>query len=237
MIVDEIRERLLSLADKDYKAFQSPLIPTVDGARFIGVRTPVLRAAAKELSKREDVGVFLADLPHGFFEEDQLHAFLISEIKSFGVCVREIDRFLPYVNNWATTDQMTPKVFKKHKAELIVKIRQWIKSEHPFTVRFAIKMLMDHYLEESFDSAFLSWVAAAASSDYYVNMMAAWYFATALAKRWDDVLPYYTEKKLDDFVFQKAIRKALESFRITEEHKAFLRGLTKQKKGEKDDRV
>ncbi len=229
MIVDEIRQQLFRHADQAYKAFQSPLIPTVLGARFIGVRTPVLRAMAKELCKREDVGVFLADLPHGFFEEDQLHAFLISEIKSFDACLREVDRFLPHVNNWATTDQMSPKVFKKRKAELLVKVKEWIKSEHPFTVRFAIKMLMDCFLDESFDAAFPSWVAAAASSDYYVNMMAAWYFATALAKRWDDVLPYFTEKKLSDFVFYKAIRKALESFRVAEDHKAYLRGLTKQR--------
>ena len=228
MIKEEIRERLFDLADKKYRDFQSPLIPTVARGTFIGVRTPDLRRLAKTFSDRSDVKNFLDDLPHAYFEENQLHAFLISRVKDFDLCVGEVERFLPYVDNWATSDQMNPAVFGKHKERLLPYIRKWLDSKEVYAVRFAVKMLMDHFLDEAFDPVYLAWVAAIRSDEYYINMMAAWYFATALAKRYDEAYPYLAEDKLSPFVRKRAIQKALESFRVTEEHKAALR-LLKEK--------
>lgn len=225
MIVREIREWLSRHKDDGYKAFQAPLIPTVPRDAFIGVRTPDLRAYAKELSGRADLSAFLADLPHECFEENQLHAFLISGIKDFESCLRELERFLPFVDNWATCDQMSPRVFGKRHGELRPCLLAWLDSPHPYVVRFAIKMLMDHYLEEDFDPAYPALVAAIRSEEYYVNMMVAWYFATALAKRYEEVLPYFTQGRLSPFAHKKGIRKALESYRVPPERKEYLRTL------------
>ncbi|MBP5405140.1 MAG: DNA alkylation repair protein [Clostridia bacterium] len=226
MTSEEIVNELRARRDESYRDFQSALIPTVKREAFIGVRTPALRLLAKSLSKSGDVSAFLTDLPHAYFDEDQLHAFLISEIKDFDRCLAETERFLPYVNNWATCDQMSPKVFKKHKKELLAAIDRWLLSERTYTVRFALGMLMTHFLDEDFSPVFLEKAAAVRSEEYYVKMMVAWYFATALAKQYDAALPYLERKSLDPWTHNKAIRKALESFRISPEHKAALRRLS-----------
>ena len=227
MITEEIRNELRTMQDKAFAAFQAKTIPSADGNAMIGVRTPQLRAYAKKLSKREDLEEFLSDLPHKYFEENQLHAFLLSLEKDFDHCLAGVTAFLPYVDNWATCDQMSPKVFKKHRQELLGSIREWIASEKTYTIRFSIGMLMEHYLEEDFDPAYPKLVAAVQSEEYYVNMMRAWYFATALAKQYDAIVPYLTEHRLDDWTHRKTIQKAVESYRITPEQKAYLKTLRK----------
>lgn len=225
MLTDEIREELFRLQDPDYRDFQSRLIPTMSTDRMIGVRTPELRKFAKELGKRPDKDEFLENLPHRYYDEDQLRAFLLSEMKDYGECLAAVERFLPFVNNWATCDQMSPRVFRKHRTELLKPIRDWLTSEQPYTVRFGVGMLMEHYLDGDFDLAYPEMVARLRSDEYYVNMMIAWYFATALAKQYDAVLPFLEEQRLDDWTHNKAIQKAIESRRITPEQKAYLRGL------------
>ncbi len=224
METDKIRERLFELQDEKYRDFQKGLIPGVE-EEFIGVRTPQLRALAKEIYKSGDYEGFLEELPHKYFDENQLHAFLISEMKDFEQCISRISAFLPYVNNWATCDQMSPKVFKKHKAELIDCIKEWMASDHTYTVRFGIGMLMQHFLDEDFDPCYPDMVASIRSEEYYINMMIAWYFATALAKQYDAVIPFIENKKLDTWTHNKAIQKSVESYRITDEQKSYLRSL------------
>lgn len=230
MITEEIREELFSLADEKYRDFQSNLTPTVDGDHMIGVRTPALRKLAKQFAKEEEIGQFLSDLPHHFFEENQLQAFIIAQMKDFDACITEVVRFLPYVDNWATCDQMNPKVFKKHKTALLPYINEWIESDKTYTMRFAIKALMDHFLEEDFDPSYPAMVATVRSEEYYVRMMIAWYFATALAKQYEKVLPFLEECRLDPWSHNKAIQKSIESYRITPEQKAYLRTLKIKKK-------
>ena len=225
MITDEIRQSLFDLQDIKYRDFQAKLIPGKDAQTMIGVRTPQLRDLAKQLLKREDTEEFLRELPHQYFDEDQLHAFIISGIKDYEKCMEELARFLPYVDNWATCDQMSPKIFRKHKPELLLKIREWIRSEHTYTVRFGIGMLMQYFLDEDFDLAYADLVAGIRSEEYYINMMIAWYFATALAKQYNAVLPYIEERRLDPWVHNKTIQKAIESDRVSKEHKEHLRGL------------
>lgn len=225
MIKAEIEKALFELQDEKYKDFQSALTPTVNKTEFIGVRTPELRSLAKELKKREDINDFLKDLPHRYFEENQLHAFIISEIKSFDECIKELNLFLPYVDNWATCDQMTPKIFKKHKEELLNYTDLWIKSGKTYTIRFGIKMLMSHFLDEDFKLIYPETVSKIRSEEYYVNMMIAWYFATALAKQYDSILPFIENKKLEIRTHNKAIQKAIESRRITPAQKVYLRSL------------
>ena len=229
MIIQEIREELFKLQDEKYRDFQSALTPTVDAKTAIGVRTPELRKYAKELVKREDVGEFLSDLPHKYFDENQLHAFILSEMKDFDECMEAVNRFLPYVDNWATCDQMSPKVFKKHKKELLSQVKKWLKSKETYTVRFAIRMLMVYFLDEDFDISYPGMVAKIRSDEYYINMMTAWYFATALAKQYDAILPFIEERKLDGWTHNKAIQKAVESYRITDEQKNYLRSLKVKK--------
>ena len=224
-ITEEIRKELYKNQDEDYRKLQAKIIPSVDIARIIGVRTPILRKYAKDLSKREGLGEFLAVLPHEFFDEDQLHAFILSEMKDYDRCLDEVRRFLPFVNNWATCDQMSPKVFKKHRAELLTAIDEWISSSETYTIRFGIGMLMEHFLDDDFDPKYPKMVAKLRSDEYYVNMMIAWYFATALAKQYDAVLPYIEKKKLDVWTHNKAIQKSVESYRITPEQKEYLKGL------------
>ena len=228
MITDEITTKLFSLQDTAYRDFQVKLIPGMDAQKEIGVRTPELRKLSKELAKREDIREFLNDLPHQYFDENQLHAFILSGEKDFEKCMEDLERFLPYVDNWATCDQTSPKVFRKHRKELLDAIRRWIESDHPYTVRFAIKMLMEHFLDEDFDPAYPEMVAEVRSEEYYIRMMIAWYFATALAKQYEAVLPYLEQKKLDVWTHNKTIQKAVESYRITEEQKIYLKSLKRK---------
>ena len=224
-IKEEIRKELFSLQDVAYRDFQSKLIPGIDPASMIGVRTPDLRKLAKQMAKRENVDAFLSELPHDYFDENQLHAFIVSEMKDFAACLGAVDRFLPYVDNWATCDQMSPKVFKKHKQELIPQIKEWIASGETYTVRFGVGMLMEHFLDDAFDDAYPAMIAAIRSEEYYVRMMVAWYFATALAKQYEAVIPYIEEQRLDTWTHNKAIQKAVESRRISPEQKEYLRSL------------
>ncbi|MBR3102845.1 MAG: DNA alkylation repair protein [Lachnospiraceae bacterium] len=223
--INEIRERLLSMQDTKYRDFQAKLIPTVEADSVIGVRTPELRKYATELIRQGDYDAFLQDLPHKYFDENQLHAFIVSGIRDYEKCMEELCHFLPYVDNWATCDQMSPKVFKKHKTELLGQVKEWIKSDETYTARFAIGMLMEHFLDEDFDPEFPKMVAKVRSEEYYINMMIAWYFATALAKQYDAILPYIEEKKLNAWTHNKAIQKSVESYRITPEQKDYLKSL------------
>ena len=232
MTEQEIAARLFEMQDEAYGAFQVKLIPTAPKDSFIGVRTPALRAFAKELYKSGEGEAFLQRLPHRYFDENQLHAFLISEEKDFETCVHWVEAFLPYVDNWATCDQLSPKVFKKHRQELLPFIKNWLASSHPYTVRFGIGMLMQHYLDDVFDPAYPAMVAGIQSEEYYVNMMIAWYFATALAKQYDTALSYLTERRLSPWVHSKTIQKAVESYRISKEQKETLKQLRGEKRGE-----
>lgn len=224
-IKDEIIKTLYAQQDLKYKDLQVTTIPSVEADAIIGVRTPQLRAYAKELGKRDDVNEFLDELPHKFFEEDQLHAFIISGMKDYDEAIDRLEEFLPYVNNWATCDQMSPKVFKKNKQDLLKHIKVWIKSKETYTIRYGVGMLMEHYLDEDFDVKYPAMVSKLRSDEYYVNMMIAWYFATALAKQYDAVIPFIEERKLDVWTHNKAIQKSIESYRITDEQKAYLRTL------------
>ena len=213
------------MQDKAYRDFQGKLIPTVDPENVIGVRTPELRKYAKQLVRREDIRGFLDALPHKYFDEYQLHAFIISEIKDYDVCMEEVNRFLPFVDNWATCDQMSPKTFKKHRQKLLGQIKIWLQSEETYTVRFGVGMLMQHFLDDDFEPEYPELVSAIRSGEYYVHMMIAWYFATALAKQYDRILPYIEKQKLDVWTHNKTIQKAVESYRITPEQKEYLKGL------------
>ena len=225
MLREEILNELFKMQDIKYRDFQVKLIPSKTVDDMIGVRTPELKKYAKELLKREDIGEFLGILPHEYFDEDQLHAFIISGIKDYDKCMSEVIRFLPYVDNWATCDQLSPKVFKKNRTELLKQIKKWIKSKETYTVRFAIGMLMGHFLDEDFDIKYPEMVAKIRSDEYYINMMIAWYFATALAKQYDVILPFIEEKKMDIWTHNKAIQKSVESNRITSEQKEYLKSL------------
>ena len=225
MILDEIRNELFKMQDIAYRDFNSKLIPTLDKSLFIGVRTPELRKYAKQLAKREDIEEFLHSLPHKYFDENQLHAFIVSEIKDFKSCVDKVNEFLPYVDNWATCDQLSPKVFKKNHKELIAYIKEWLESDKVYTVRFGIGMLMEHFLDEDFDISYLETVSNIRSDEYYVNMMIAWYFATALAKRYENIIPFIENRRLDIWTHNKAIQKAVESLRISDEKKEYLKNL------------
>ena len=220
-----IRETLFSLREEKFAAFQARLIPNVAPERVIGVRTPALRKLAKTLRGSGQAEEFLKALPHEFFEENNLHAFLLCEMKDFEACVQAVEDFLPYVDNWATCDQMSPGVFRKNKQALLPHIRRWIASEQCYTRRFGIGMLMSHFLDEDFREEYLSLVSDIRSEEYYVNMMIAWYFATALAKQYEAALPYLENRRLAPWVHNKAIQKALESFRVSDGHKTYLKTL------------
>ena len=221
----EIEERLFALQDKGYRDFHKKLVPTVPQDKIIGVRTPALRKLAKEIVQMGEAEAFLARLPHRYFDENQLHAFIISGLKDYGECMAHLQEFLPYIDNWATCDQLSPKVFKQHRQELLKEIRKWLESEETYTVRFAIGMLMHNFLDEDFDEAYLSMVAEVRSEEYYVNMMIAWYFATALAKQYEAALPFIEGNRLATWAHNKAIQKAVESRRVSAAHKEYLRGL------------
>lgn len=218
-----MRELLFQHRDQAYKAFHEKLVPNINSDTIIGVRVPVLRQIAKELQNSSERADFLSKLPHEYYEENTLHAFFLMQIADFDACVAELDRFLPYVDNWATCDSVRPKCFKKNKEQLSEQIKRWIMSEHTYTKRFAIEMLMTYFLDDAFDNEYPELVAGIDSDEYYVNMMIAWYFATALAKRWDDVFPYIKEERLGKWVQNKTIAKATESYRISAERKEILK--------------
>lgn len=223
---EEIRARLFELQDLEYRLFQAKLMPGVELDNIIGVRTPALRAFGKELFKSGDYDSFLEEVPHKYYDEMNLHGFLLCELKDYDRVVAELDRFLPYVDNWATCDLMTPKkAFKKNLDRLEVDIQRWIKAKDTYTIRFGIEMLMCFFLDDAFDEKYLQWVAEVQSEEYYVKMMQAWYFATALAKQYEATLPYIENHRLEDWTHRKSIQKARESFRITPEQKEYLKSL------------
>ena len=225
MTCAEIRNELFSLQDEGYREFQAKLIPGMGMDQVIGVRTPQLRKLARQIVKEEDTQDFLEELPHAYFDETQLHAFVISEIRDPEEAFRRTEQFLPYVDNWATCDQLSPKVFRKCRDELLKRIEQWLASGRTYTVRFGIGMLMQHFLDEAFDPKYPKMVSEVHSEEYYVNMMIAWYFATALAKQYEAVLPYIQKQKLDPWTHNKTIQKAVESYRITPQQKEYLKTL------------
>ncbi|HEX2938628.1 MAG TPA: DNA alkylation repair protein [Ruminiclostridium sp.] len=224
-IAKTIQSSLFELQDLKYRDFQCKLMPTVNPDTVIGVRTPELRKLAKKFAKMPEIAEFLDVLPHKYYEENNLHGFLLETIKDYDRVVAALDKFLPYVDNWATCDLMSPKVFKKHLPELLEKIKVWLKSDHTYTVRFGIEMLMSFYLDEYFEPEYLVLVSGVKSEEYYVKMMIAWYFATALAKQYDFSLPFIEQHRLDKWEHNKAIQKAIESYRITDDQKAYLRTL------------
>ena len=225
MIIEKIKEELFKLQDIKYRDFQSKLIPNIDSSSMIGVRTPDLRKLAKKYEKMDDISIFLEKLPHSYFDENQLHAFIISERKDYDKCIKEVESFLPYIDNWATCDQLSPKAFKKNKKDLLKYLKKWISSTHTYTLRFAIGMFMQHFLDEDFNMEYPKIIAKIKSDEYYINMMIAWYFATALAKQYDKILPFIEGKKLEKWTHNKTIQKAIESYRITAEQKAYLKTL------------
>ncbi|MBQ2391428.1 MAG: DNA alkylation repair protein [Clostridia bacterium] len=221
----KIVEQLFQLQDVAYKDFQCRLMPNIDRDAVIGVRTPQLRAFAKKIKGSKEAEELISQLPHRYYEENNIHAFLIETIKDYNECINALDLFLPYVDNWATCDMMTPKVLKKDLRALLSKIRVWIRSGHVYTVRYAIKLLMSFYLDDEFDVEYLDIVSSVCSDEYYINMMVAWYFATALAKQYEVTVVYIESKKLSPWVHNKAIQKACESFRITDDRKKYLKTL------------
>ncbi len=218
-------ERLKEFEDRDYAAFQAKLTPGVDKESFIGVRVPNIRKIAKELMKDPEKDTFLNVLPHRYYDENMLHSALLSLYGDYDKAIEEVEKFLPYVDNWAVCDTLSPKAFRKNKDRLIDKIREWSKSKDTYTCRFGIEMLMSHYLDGDFRKEYLEIPADIHLDEYYVNMMIAWYYATALAKKWDETIPYLEERRLDVWAHNKTIQKAIESYRITDEQKTYLKSL------------
>lgn len=223
--MQSITEQLFALQDLEYKQFHSKLMPTINPDVIIGVRTPELRKLAKQFVKSTNVELFLQELPHRYYEENNLHGFLIESIKDFDACIAALNKFLPYVDNWATCDMMSPKVLKKDLPKLYEWVKVWISSGKTYTVRFGVNMLMKYFLDEAFLPEYPALVASIRSEEYYVKMVVAWYFATALAKQYDVVLPYIKEHRLDTWTHNKTIQKAVESYRITKEQKAYIKTL------------
>lgn len=225
-----VKERLFALQDETYKQFHSRLMPTIEPEKIIGVRTPLMRKLAKDLKKDAafDEYAFMKMLPHDYYEENNLHGFFLEMEKDYDALIEQLDAFLPYVDNWATCDLISPKLLKKHPDGFLEKIKEWIRSEQTYTIRFGIEMLMSYYLDEAFLPEYLLWVAEVKSEEYYVNMMIAWYFATALAKQYEQTLPILLEERLDIWTHNKTIQKAVESYRITDEQKQYLRTLRKK---------
>ena len=220
-----VYERLIQYQDIKYKEFQSKLIPNIDSNNIIGVRTPDIKKITKELFGTDEMTLFLNSLPHQYMEENLIHIFLVSMIKNFDLCISELNKFLPYIDCWPVCDQSSPKVFKKNHQKILPIIKKWIDSNHLYTSRYGIRILMNEFLDQDFNKEYLKWVSNVKSDEYYLNMMIAWYFATALAKQYDDTIVYFENKKLDPWVCKKAIQKAIESYRVSEEHKNHLREL------------
>ena len=223
--MNNIEKDLFKLQDKKYRELQSKILPNLDSNTIIGVRTPDLKKYAKKLFKENNYESFINDLPHKYYEENQLHAFIISEIKDYDECLSCFKKFLPFIDNWSTCDQSTPKAFSKNLDSLLKEIKGWINSKETYTIRFGVSMLMRNYLDDNFKVDYLEMVSKIKSDEYYVNMMRAWYFATALAKQYDKTISYIENNKLDTWTHNKAIQKAIESYRVTDEHKDYLRSL------------
>ncbi len=225
--VDYMRiiEQLMDLKDPEYAAFQARLIPTIDPELVIGVRVPLARKLAKEIYKAGQYQNFLRELPHKYYDEYILHGMIVSELKAYDECIAELDRFLPYVDNWAVCDTISPKCFKKNRERLLAEIVRWSESDAVYTSRFGLEMLMTHFLDEDFDAEYLELPAKVRLDDYYSKMMVAWFFATALAKQWEATIPYIEENRLETWTHNKTIQKARESYRITPEQKEYLKGL------------
>ena len=236
----EIQRKLFVLQDLRFRDFQRCLIPTIEPEKIIGVRTPQLKVLAREISNAQDLRknsendkdkfiiesrYFTSLLPHFYFEENQLHAFIINRYTNFNIALSLTDIFLPHIDNWATCDQLRPKCFNTNLPDLYIKCNKWINSKRTFSVRFAIGMLMNYFLDDNFTIQSAELIASIKTEEYYVNMMIAWYFATALAKQWDAAISFLAEDKLSVWVHNKTIQKAIESFRVTDEHKNFLRTL------------
>jgi 3-methyladenine DNA glycosylase AlkD len=221
--MDAIYDELMKMREEPYGEFQRKLIPTVAPESILGVRTPALRKLAKEMGKAGTDVAFLEKLPHTYFEENQLHGFLLSERKDFASCIRDLERFFPFMDNWATCDQTSPKIFRKKKEELMPYLRKWIQSDHEYTVRFAVNMLMQHFLGEDFRPEYLEMVAEIRSERYYVNMGIAWYMSMALVKQWETAVPYVEQHRLAPWVHNCTIQKARESRQITEDKKEYLK--------------
>jgi len=224
-IITNVQTRLFELQDLKYRDFHAKLMPTVNKEKIIGVRTPALRVFAKKYGKTDEAKEYLQILPHQYYEENNLHGLLIEQIKDYDTCLEELERFLPYIDNWATCDMLAVKVVKNHLDTFIDEVYRWMESDHAYTIRFGISMLMRYYLEDAFRMEYPEKVAQVRSEEYYVNMMRAWYFATALAKQYEKILPFIEEQKLDIWTHNKTIQKAIESYRITPEQKEYLRGL------------
>ena len=220
-----VYDRLKKYEDDKYKEFQAKLVPNIDSNTIIGVRTPDMRSIAKEVFGTKEAEEFLNELPHNYYEENLVHFFLIAMIKDFDECINKVEEFLPYIDCWPVCDQASPKIFKKNHNRLLPYIKKWIKSKHVYTARFAMRMLMNEFLDKDFKEEYLELVANKKGEDYYLKMMKAWYFATALAKQYDATIKYIENKKLDTWSHNKAIQKAIESFRVTDEHKEYLRTL------------
>lgn len=226
--MNELQQHLFGMRDAAYATFIAKLTPGFPLGHFIGVRVPLLRTIARSFAKEEAASQrFLSHLPHSYYEEDMLHGMLISLVKDYDRCLDLTDRFLPYVDNWAVCDTLSPKVFAKHKAQLLENILRWSSSSHTYTCRFGLRMLMTHFLDDSFSADFLEIPATIRSEEYYVKMMVAWFFATALAKQWEATLPYLENRQLDPWTHRKTIQKAIESYRIPPERKDYLRTLRK----------
>lgn len=221
----DIRARLFALADPAYGDFHAGLMPGIPRQRIIGVRVPHLRALAKTLRGTPAADAFLAELPHTYYEENNLHGFLLDFIRDFDACLAATERFLPYIDNWATCDGTSPRALIEKPDVLLAHVQEWLASDHTYTVRFGIETLMRHFLDARFSTAYPDAVAALRSDAYYINMMIAWYFATALAKQYDTILPYIENRSLDKWTHNKTIQKAIESYRITDAQKAHLRTL------------
>ena len=219
----ELQKQLFELQDTKYRDFHSKLMPGIDKETVIGIRVPVLRKFAKEFIKKPEADFFLQQLPHRFYEENNLHMMLITGIRDYATCIDAIQRFLPYIDNWATCDFSEPKCFRKNKEAVLVNIRGWLGSSETYTLRYGIGMLMRLFLDKDFSPEYLQMVAAIKSQEYYVNMMIAWYFATALAKQWEETVPYIEQHRLSEWVHKKTIQKAVESYRIMPEQKEYLK--------------
>ena len=224
-IIHDVQKRLFEMQDAEYRDFHAKLVPTMEKTKFIGIRTPMLRKFAKKFGKTEESEIFLQVLPHQYYEEYNLHGLLIEQIRDYDKCLEELERFLPFIDNWATCDLLALHMMKKHRDVFIREVFRWIESDQPYTIRFGISMLMRHYLDEEFKTEYPEKVAAIRSEEYYVNMIRAWYFATALAKQYENVLPFLEKRQMDVWTHNKTIQKAIESYRITSEQKEYLRTL------------
>ncbi|MBR6256279.1 MAG: DNA alkylation repair protein [Lachnospiraceae bacterium] len=220
-----VSKRLKEFKNDEYRDFQANLVPNIPKKSIIGVKTPEMRKIAKEIYGTKEAEDFLKDLPHRYYEENLVHFFLIALIKDFDECIKAVDTFLPYVDCWPVSDQSSPAVFKKHHDKLVKHVKRWIDSDHVYTSRFGMRILMNEYLGDDFKEEYPKWIAGKKGDDYYLKMMKAWYFATALAKRYDETISFIEDNSLEPWTHNKAIQKAVESYRVSDEHKAYLKTL------------